>query len=177
LKSRYAGYLEESGTSPLRRMVEDHLVSCAGCRFTFDRVVATHQRVNACSPSCLCTRKTARTTERSMLAVLWSVCWPYRSAEFEAAALPTPFGAAAGARAWRSPVCLAVRGYSGSDPAGELPPLEITRSRSRLRASGDCMRRTASRYMSVVIHAVVFALLMLPLRTKQFSRRLRKGST
>jgi TonB family protein len=41
------GYLEESGPTPLRQMVESHMVSCADCRAAFDRVVATHQRVNA----------------------------------------------------------------------------------------------------------------------------------
>jgi TonB family protein len=41
------GYLEESGPTPLRRRVEQHLVSCGVCRVEFDRVVATHQRVNA----------------------------------------------------------------------------------------------------------------------------------
>ena len=40
------GYLEESGPTPLRQMVESHMVSCAKCRTAFDRVVATHQRVN-----------------------------------------------------------------------------------------------------------------------------------
>jgi TonB family protein len=40
------GYLEESGATPLRQMVESHMVSCAKCRAAFDRVVATHQRVN-----------------------------------------------------------------------------------------------------------------------------------
>ena len=46
-QSDLQGYLEESGPSPLRLMVEGHLVSCARCRIAFDRVVATHQRVNA----------------------------------------------------------------------------------------------------------------------------------
>ena len=46
-ESDLQGYLEESGPSPLRLMVEGHLVSCARCRAAFDRVVATHQRVNA----------------------------------------------------------------------------------------------------------------------------------
>jgi protein TonB len=41
------GYLEESGPTPLRQRVESHLVSCGQCRMAFDRVVATHQRVNA----------------------------------------------------------------------------------------------------------------------------------
>ena len=46
-ESDLQGYLEESGQTPLRQMVEGHLVSCPGCRAAFDRVVATHQRVNA----------------------------------------------------------------------------------------------------------------------------------
>jgi TonB family protein len=46
-ESDLQGYLEESGPTPLRQMVEEHLVSCARCREAFDRVVATHQRVNA----------------------------------------------------------------------------------------------------------------------------------
>jgi periplasmic protein TonB len=41
------GYLEESGPTALREAVEAHLVSCGPCRAAFDRVVATHQRVNA----------------------------------------------------------------------------------------------------------------------------------
>jgi periplasmic protein TonB len=40
-------YLEESEPSPLRRTVEACLTSCARCRATFDRVMATHRRVNA----------------------------------------------------------------------------------------------------------------------------------
>jgi len=46
-ESDLQGYLEESGPSPLRLRVERHLGSCARCRSAFDRVVATHQRVNA----------------------------------------------------------------------------------------------------------------------------------
>jgi periplasmic protein TonB len=46
-ESELQGYLEESGTTPLRRAVEEHLVSCGPCRTAFDAVVATHQRVNA----------------------------------------------------------------------------------------------------------------------------------
>jgi len=46
-ESDLQGYLEESGPTPLRQMVEQHMVLCADCRAAFDRVVATHQRVNA----------------------------------------------------------------------------------------------------------------------------------
>lgn len=46
-ESDLQGYLEESGSTPLRQVVESHLVSCGRCRAAFDRVVATHQRVNA----------------------------------------------------------------------------------------------------------------------------------
>jgi predicted anti-sigma-YlaC factor YlaD len=46
-ESDLQGYLEESGPTPLRQTVEGHLVSCAQCRVAFDRVAATHQRVNA----------------------------------------------------------------------------------------------------------------------------------
>jgi TonB family protein len=42
----FQGYLEEPGVTPLRWMVESHLVSCAECRSVFDRVVETHSRVN-----------------------------------------------------------------------------------------------------------------------------------
>jgi periplasmic protein TonB len=45
-ESDLQGYLEESGPTPLRRMVESHMVSCTRCRASFERVVATHQRVN-----------------------------------------------------------------------------------------------------------------------------------
>jgi protein TonB len=45
-ESDFQGYLEESGATPLRQMVESHLVSCAECRSVFDRVVETHSRVN-----------------------------------------------------------------------------------------------------------------------------------
>jgi protein TonB len=46
-ESDLQGYLEESGPTPLRLMAENHLSSCAGCRAAFDRVVASHQRVNS----------------------------------------------------------------------------------------------------------------------------------
>ncbi len=46
-ESDLQGYLEESGATPLRQAVESHMVTCAECRAAFDRVVATHQRVNA----------------------------------------------------------------------------------------------------------------------------------
>jgi hypothetical protein len=39
-------YLEATEPSPLRRMVEARLTSCARCRATFDRVMSTHRRVN-----------------------------------------------------------------------------------------------------------------------------------
>ena len=45
-ESDLQGYLEESGPTPLRQLVENHMVSCADCRAAFDRLVATHQRVN-----------------------------------------------------------------------------------------------------------------------------------
>ncbi len=45
-ESDFQGYLEESGATPLRRMVETHLVSCAECRGVFDRIVEIHSRVN-----------------------------------------------------------------------------------------------------------------------------------
>ena len=41
------GYLEECGASRFRQMVESRLASCARCRASFDRVVATNRRVNA----------------------------------------------------------------------------------------------------------------------------------
>ena len=40
-------YLEASEPSPFRRAMEARLTSCARCRATFDRVMATHRRVNA----------------------------------------------------------------------------------------------------------------------------------
>ena len=40
-------YLEESEPSPLRRTLEARLATCSRCRATFDRVMATHRRVNA----------------------------------------------------------------------------------------------------------------------------------
>ena len=46
-ESELQGYLEESGSTALRQAVENHLVACAECRAQFDRVVATHQRVNS----------------------------------------------------------------------------------------------------------------------------------
>src|SRR3954462_11290510 len=46
-ESDLQGYLEESGPTPLRQLVESHMVSCAECRASFDRVVATHQRVHS----------------------------------------------------------------------------------------------------------------------------------
>jgi TonB family protein len=46
-ESDLQGYLEESGLTPLRQRVEEHLVFCPRCREAFDRIVATHQRVNA----------------------------------------------------------------------------------------------------------------------------------
>ncbi|HEU5020600.1 MAG TPA: hypothetical protein VFT60_01870, partial [Bryobacteraceae bacterium] len=45
-ESDFQGYLEESGATPLRQIVESHLVSCPECRAVFDRVVETHSRVN-----------------------------------------------------------------------------------------------------------------------------------
>jgi protein TonB len=39
-------YLDASEPSPLRRTVEARLASCARCRATFERVTATHRRVN-----------------------------------------------------------------------------------------------------------------------------------
>jgi TonB family protein len=44
--SNLQGYLEESGPTALRTTAEQHMVVCAPCRAAFDRIVATHQRVN-----------------------------------------------------------------------------------------------------------------------------------
>ncbi len=41
------GYLEESGEGARYAAAEGHLAYCAGCRATFERLAATHRRVNA----------------------------------------------------------------------------------------------------------------------------------
>ena len=175
-ESDMQGYLEESGTSPLRRMVEDHLVSCAGCRAAFDRVVATHQRVNAwLTELSLHTKNGAENRAIDVSGALVRVLGRIEARNFEAAAasnghLARLLAPAAVEIPWYVSLYGAIRDLIRPE---KLPPLEITSKPVAVKSIwGLYAKDPRSRYMSVVIHAVVFALLMFTFTNKAVQQKI-----
>jgi protein TonB len=171
-ESDLQGYLEESGPSPLRRVVEGHLISCAQCRAAFDRVVATHQRVNAWLS------ELSSHTEGGLIDVNGALARVLRRIEvrnFETVAasndhLARLLAPAAVEIPWYVSLYGAMRDLIKPE---KLPPLEITSKPVAVKSIwGLYARDPRSRYMSVAIHAAVFGLLMFTFTNKTVQQKI-----
>jgi protein TonB len=171
-KSDLQGYLEESGPSPLRQMVESHLVSCVRCRASFDRVVATHQRVNAwlselASPA----DSTPVDTPGALTQVLNRI---------DAAA-----GADGHLDRLLAPASVEIPWYVSLYGSlrdlvrlRSLPPLQVTSRPVAVKEIwGLYARDSRSRYISVGIHAAVFSLMMFGFTSPTVQKAIRQNFT
>jgi protein TonB len=172
-QSDLQGYLEESGPSPLRLMVEGHLVSCARCRAAFDRVVATHRRVNAwlselSSPA----DDVAVDAAGALTRILSRIDATRIQAPDHLARLLAP---AAVEIPWYVSLYRNIHELIRPE---KLPPLEVT---SRPVAVKDIWgmyaRDPRSRFLSVGIHVAVFSLLMFGFTSPTVQKALRRNFT
>ncbi len=167
-ESDLQGYLEESGATPLRLMVESHLVSCARCRAAFDRVVATHQRVNSWLSKLATPADNFPIDARGALAGVLSRVGP----DDHLARLLAP---AAVEMPWYVSLCESVRDLVSKDTR---PPLAVTSRPVAVKEIwGMYARDPRSRYMSVGIHAAVFALLMFGLTSPTVQKAIQQNFT
>jgi periplasmic protein TonB len=167
-QSDLQGYLEESGPSPLRLMVEGHLVSCARCRVAFDRVVATHQRVNAWLSELASPADSAPVDTRGALARVLNRIGPdgHLDRLLAPAAVEIP---------WYVSLYGSLRDLIRPQ---RLPPLETTSRPVAVKEIwGMYARDSRSRYVSVGIHAAVFALLMFGLTSPTVQKAVHQNFT
>jgi protein TonB len=156
-ESDLQGYLEESGPTPLRLMVESHLVSCARCRAAFDRAVATHQRVNVwLSELSSSAEDTAVNVGSAMAALRSRIATPVATvtAEDHLARLLAPDTEIP----WYKSIFENVREFVHPQ---ELPPLELTSKPVAVKdiwGKGTSRRALAS---SVLFQGALVAALML----------------
>jgi periplasmic protein TonB len=167
-QSDLQGYLEESGPSPLRQMVEGHLVSCARCRTAFDRVVATHQRVNAWLSELASPADNIPVDTTGALTRLLSRIGPdgHLDRLLAPAAVEIP---------WYVSLYGSLRDLIRPQ---RLPPLETTSRPVAVKEIwGMYARDSRSRYMSLGIHAAVFALLMFGLTSPTVRKAIHQNFT
>jgi protein TonB len=171
-ESDLQGYLEESGPTQLRQMVESHLVSCARCRVAFDRVVATHQRVNAWLSELSSPADGAPVDANAALGRLMSRIEINAGPDGHLARLLAP---AAVEMPWYISLYRSLHELIRPE---KLPPLQIT---SRPVAVKDIWgmyaRDPRSRYVSVGIHAAVIALLLFGFTSPAVQHALRQNFT
>ncbi len=158
-ESDLQGYLEESGPTPLRLTVEGHMVGCAQCRAAFDRVVATHQRVNSWLSELSSPADDLSVSAGSALAAVMAriaavSAQPVTlSAEDHLARLLAPDTEIP----WYKTIYGNIRDLVRPE---KLPPLELTSAPVAVKdiwGQGTNPKRVAA---SVLIHAGVFALLI-----------------
>ncbi len=166
-ESDLQGYLEESGASPLRRMVESHLVSCAQCRTAFDRVVATHQRVNAWLSELASPADEGAVDVRGALSQVLARVGACAHADDHLARLLAP---AAVEIPWYVSLYCNIRELIKPE---KLPPLVLTSKPVAVKSIwGLYAKDPKSRYISVAAHAAIFALLMLTFTNKAVQQKL-----
>src|SRR5580698_2310809 len=167
-QSDLQGYLEESGPSSLRLTVESHLVSCARCRTAFDRVVATHQRVNAWLSELASPADNIAVDTRGALARVLNRIGPdgHLDRLLAPAAVEIP---------WYVSLYGSLRDLIRPQ---YLPPLETTSRPVAVKEIwGMYARDSRSRYMSVGVHAAVFALLMFGLSSPTVQKAIHQNFT
>jgi len=159
-ESDLQGYLEESGPTPLRQMVESHMVSCPQCRANFDRLVATHQRVNVwlselSSPADEAPVDVHRALALVMNRVASAPAVPATvTAEDHLARLLAPDTEIP----WYKSIVDNIREFVRPE---KLPPLELTSKPVAVKSiwgDGTNPRRVAA---SVLVHGAIFASLIL----------------
>jgi periplasmic protein TonB len=168
-QSDMQGYLEESGPSPLRVKVEGHLVSCARCRTAFDRVVATHQRVNSwlselASPADNITVDTRGALDRVLNRAGGADGHLDRLLAPAAVEIP-----------WYVSLYGSLRDLIRPR---SLPPLEVTSRPVAVKEIwGMYARDSRSRFVSVGIHAALFAALMFGLTSPTVQKAIHENFT
>ncbi len=171
-ESDLQGYLEESGATPLRQMVEAHLVSCARCRTAFDRVVATHQRVNAWLSELSSPADNIAVDVTAALGDVMSRIEANAGLDGHLARLLAP---AAVEIPWYVSLYRSVQELIRPE---KLPPLEVTSRPVMVKEIwGMYARNPRSRYMSVGIHAAVFGVLMFGFTSPTVQKALRENFT
>ena len=170
-QSDLQGYLEESGPSPLRLKVEGHLVSCARCRASFDRVVATHQRVNAWLSELASPADGMPVDTRGALAQVLNRA-RIHAADGHLDRLLAP---AAVEIPWYVSLYGSLRDLIRPR---SLPPLQLTSRPVAVKEIwGMYARDSRSRFVSVGIHAAVFALLMFGFASPTVQRAIQRNFT
>jgi protein TonB len=174
-ESDLQGYLEESGSSPLRQMVEGHLVSCARCRGVFDRVVATHQRVNAWLSELQSPAENLPVDAAGALARLSNRIGAQVPPDRASVARPDDHLArllvpAAVEIPWYLSLYQSIRDLIRPE---ELPPLEVTSKPVAVKSIwGLYAKDPRSRYISVAVHIAAFGLLMVTFTNKAVQQKL-----
>jgi periplasmic protein TonB len=160
------GYLEESGATALRQTVENHMVSCSECRVAFERVVATHQRVNAWLGELESPTENFAADSRAALARVSSRI-AAGSADAHIARLLAP---AAVEIPWY--ISLYRSAHDLVRPE-KLPPLDVTSRPVPVKSIwGLYEKDPKSRYISAAVHAAVFALLMVTFTNPAVQKKL-----
>jgi protein TonB len=171
-QSDLQGYLEESGPSPLRLMVEGHLVSCARCRASFDRVVATHQRVNSwlselASP--------ADSIPVDVTGALNRVLQRIDTAAGPDGHLDRLLAPASVEIPWYVSLYGSLRDLVRPQ---RLPPLQLTSRPVAVKEIwGLYARDSRSRYISVGLHAAVFSLMVFGFASPSVQKAIRQNFT
>ena len=170
-QSDLQGYLEESGPTPLRLKVEGHLVSCARCRTAFDRVVATHQRVNAwlselASPA----DGIPVDTTGALNSVLSRAHIHAADGHLDRLLAPADVEIP-----WYVSLYGSLRDLIRPQ---SLPPLELTSRPVAVKEIwGMYARNPRSRFIAVGIHAAVFTLLMFGFTSPTVQQAIRQNFT
>jgi TonB family protein len=172
-ESDLQGYLEESGPTPLRQIVEGHLVSCARCRVEFDRLVATHQRVNAWLSELVSPADAMPVDVQTAFA---RVSHRIEHNKIEA---PDHLARLLAPAAVEIPWYISLYRTLGELIRPEkLPPLEVTSRPVAVKTIwGLYARDPRSRWVSVGIHAAVFSLLMFGFTSPTMQKAIRQNFT
>jgi protein TonB len=169
-ESDLQGYLEETGASPLRRMVESHLVSCAQCRMAFDRVVATHQRVNAWLSELASPADEVAVDVNGAMSRVRGRIETYVNAAYANDHLGRLLAPAAVEIPWYVSLYCNIRELIKPE---KLPPLVLTSKPVAVKSIwGLYAKNPKSRYISVAAHAAIFALLMVTFTNKAVQQKL-----
>ncbi len=165
-ESELQGYLEESGTTPLRMAVEGHLVECAQCRAAFDAVVATHQRVNAWMAELAPALEPRVDTQAAMARVMGRV----HGADDHLSRLLAP---AAVGIPWYLSIYRNLREIVKPEP---MAPLELTSKPIAVKSIwGMYERDKRSNWYSLAIHCSVALLLLTVLSAHEaIEKRIRE---
>ena len=149
--------VEEAGTGPVRRVVEDHLASCAACRTAFQQTAATRGRVNGWLAQLSSPEYDAAMDVRGALALVRRRINMSGSAASDAH-LGRLLAPATAEIPWYLSLYGSLRDLIRPE---KLPPLELTSRPIPVRDIwGVHKRNHRSRFVAAGIHVAVFSLLM-----------------